>query len=73
VATALLDGLVAYAGRSGAPGVEAYPIDPGGQRVDTSFGFVGMTSWFERAGFERVVETDGHSAGRTRILMRRMF
>ena len=73
VATALLDGLVAYAERAGAPGVEAYPIDPGGQRVDTSFGFVGMTAWFERAGFERIVETEGHSAGRTRILMRRMF
>ena len=73
VATALLDGLVDYAERSGAPGVEAYPIDPGGRRVDTSFGFVGMTGWFERAGFERIVETDAHSAGRTRMLMRRMF
>ena len=73
VATALLDGLVAYAQRSGAPGVEAYPIDPGGRRVDTSFGFVGLTTWFERAGFEPVVATDAHSAGRTRMLMRRMF
>ena len=73
VATALLDGLVDYARRSGAPGVEAYPIDPTGDRIDTGGGFVGMTTWFERAGFERIVETDGHSAGRVRILMRRMF
>ena len=64
VATALLDGLVDYAQRSGAPGVEAYPIDPGGERVSTGFGYVGLTAWFERAGFERIVETDGHSAGR---------
>ena len=64
---------MAYAAASGAPGVEAYPIDPGGQRIDTSFGFVGMTAWFERAGFERVVPTDAHSARRPRILMRRMF
>jgi GNAT superfamily N-acetyltransferase len=73
IATALLDGLIEYAERSGAPGVEVYPIDPEGRRVDTSFGFVGMTGWFERAGFERIVDTDAHSAGRTRVLMRRMF
>ncbi len=73
VATALLDGLIDYARRSGAPGLEAYPIDPGDERVGPGFGYVGLTGWFERAGFERVVETDGHSAGRVRILMRRMF
>jgi ribosomal protein S18 acetylase RimI-like enzyme len=72
IATALLDGLITYAEASGAPGLEAYPIDPGGQRVDSTFGFVGLTGWFERAGFERVVETDAHSARRPRILMRRM-
>lgn len=73
VATALLDGLVDYARRSGAPGLEAYPIDPGDERVGSGFGYVGLTGWFERAGFDRIVETDGHSADRVRILMRRMF
>ena len=73
IAVALLDGVVDYARRSGAPGVEAYPIDPGGGRVDAGFAFVGLTPMFERAGFERIVETAGHSAGRPRILMRRMF
>jgi GNAT superfamily N-acetyltransferase len=73
IASALLDGVVAYARRSGAPGVEAYPIDPGGGRVDTGFAFVGLTPMFERAGFERIFETAGHSAGRPRILMRHMF
>jgi len=73
VATALLDGLVDYARRSGAPGLEAYPIDPGEERVGSGFGYVGLTGWFERAGFDRIVETDGHSAGRVRVLMRRMF
>ena len=73
VATALLDGLVDYARRSGAPGLEAYPIDPGDERVGSGFGYVGLTGWFERAGFDRIVETNGHSAGRVRILMRRMF
>jgi GNAT superfamily N-acetyltransferase len=73
VAAALLDGVVAFAKRSGAPGVEAYPIDPEGGRVDVSFGYVGVTPMFEKAGFRRVVETSAHSAGRPRILMRLMF
>ena len=41
VAAALLDGVVDFARRSGAPGVEAYPIDPEGGRVDVGFGYVG--------------------------------
>lgn len=71
VARALLAGAVAYARSMGAPAVEAYPIDPGGARVSTSFGFVGFTSTFEAAGFDRVVLTDAHSAGLPRWLMRR--
>jgi GNAT superfamily N-acetyltransferase len=73
VAAALLDGVVAFAKSSGAPGLEAYPIDPEGGRVDVSFGYVGVTPMFEKAGFRRVVETSAHSAGRPRILMRLLF
>ncbi len=73
VAAALLDGVVDFARRSGAPGVEAYPIDPEGGRVDVGFGYVGVTPMFEKAGFRRVVETAAHSDGRPRILMRLMF
>jgi GNAT superfamily N-acetyltransferase len=73
VAAALLDGVVAYARRSGAPGVEAYPIDPQGGRVDVGFGYVGVTPMFEKAGFRRVVETAAHSDRRPRILMRLEF
>jgi GNAT superfamily N-acetyltransferase len=70
VAAALLDGLIDYARRSGAPGLEAYPVDPEGSRVDVSFGYVGFTGMFERRGFRRVVETSARSAGRPRWLMR---
>jgi GNAT superfamily N-acetyltransferase len=70
VAGALLDGVIDFARKSGAPGLEAYPIDPGGDRVDSAFGYVGLTPWFERRGFRRVVETSAHSDGRPRILMR---
>ena len=73
VAVALLDGVVAYARRSGAPGVEAYPIDPEGGRVDVGFGYVGVTPMFERAGFRRVMPTEAHSDRRVRWLMRLDF
>jgi GNAT superfamily N-acetyltransferase len=73
VAAALLAGVVDFARRSGAPGVEAYPIDPEGGRVDTGFGYVGVTPMFEKAGFHRVVETSAHSDRRPRILMRLEF
>jgi GNAT superfamily N-acetyltransferase len=70
---ALLDGVIDFARRSGAPGVEAYPIDPEGGRVDVGFGYVGVTPMFEKAGFRRVVETSARSDGRPRILMRLLF
>lgn len=70
VAAALLDGVVELARRSGAPGVEAYPIDPEGGRVNASFGYVGLTTMFEKAGFRRVLETSARSDKRPRILMR---
>jgi GNAT superfamily N-acetyltransferase len=73
VAAALLDGVIELARRSGAPGLEAYPIDPHGGRVDVSFGYVGVTSMFDKAGFRRVVETAAHSGRRPRILMRLEF
>ena len=73
VAAALLDGVVDYARRSRAPGVEAYPIDPEGGRVDVSLGYVGLTTMFEKAGFRRVVETAAHSDRRVRWLMRLDF
>jgi GNAT superfamily N-acetyltransferase len=73
VAAALLDGVVELARRSGAPGVEAYPIDPEGGRVNSGFGYVGVTPMFEKAGFRRVIETSAHSDRRPRILMRLMF
>jgi len=70
VARALLDGAIRYAREMGAPALEAYPVEPGGRRVDTAFGYVGFVPMFEAAGFRRVVETASKSAGRTRILMR---
>jgi GNAT superfamily N-acetyltransferase len=70
IASALLAGVVEAARRAGAPGVEAYPIDPAGRRVDAGFAFVGIASMFEAAGFERLMVTDAKSAGLPRHLVR---
>jgi GNAT superfamily N-acetyltransferase len=70
VADALLRAVVDAARQAGAPGVEAYPIDPAGRRVDVGFAFVGLASMFDRLGFRRVLATGGHSAGLPRLLVR---
>jgi GNAT superfamily N-acetyltransferase len=70
VASALLAAVVEAAKAAGAPGVEAYPIDPEGRRVEVGAGFVGIASMFDTAGFRRVVVTDGHSGRLPRILVR---
>lgn len=70
LARALLDAVVAEARRSGAPGVEAYPIDPEGKRVEVGAGFVGIASMFDDVGFRRVLVTKGHSGGLPRLLVR---
>jgi GNAT superfamily N-acetyltransferase len=73
VASALLAGVVEAARLAGAPGVEAYPIDPGRRRVDVGFAFVGIASMFDAAGFRRVIQTEARSAGLPRILVRLDF
>ena len=71
VARALLNAVVKAARQAGAPGIEAYPIDPaGGERVEVGAGFVGIASMFDAAGFRRVTITGGHSGGLTRHLVR---
>lgn len=70
IARSLLDGVVEAARVAGAPGIEAYPIDPEGRRVSPNFAFVGIASMFDAAGFRRVLVTDGHSAGLSRLLVR---
>jgi GNAT superfamily N-acetyltransferase len=67
----LLDGAVAHAAAGGAAVVEGYPADAGDGRVDVISGYVGTTRLFEEHGFTRVLETDAHSGGRVRWLMRR--
>ncbi len=70
MAHALLQGVIAYAREQGAPALEAYPVDPGGKRIDVTFAYVGTVPMFAQAGFRRVSETTARSAGLPRWLMR---
>ena len=70
ISAALIDGAVDYAGASGAPAVESYPVDNRGERVDLTMAFVGTRGMFERAGFAKVADTDSVSGGIPRIVMR---
>ncbi len=70
IAKALLAGVIAEARRAGAPGIEAYPIDPEGGRVEVGAGFVGIASMFDAAGFRRLLTTDARSGGLPRLLVR---
>lgn len=54
VATALLDGAIAYARDAGAERLEAYPVDTGGAKVAAANAYHGTLSMFEAAGFEVV-------------------
>jgi len=73
VARALLAHVVEAARAAGAPGVEAYPVDPGGRRIDAGFAYVGIASIFDAAGFRRVLLTTARSAGLPRWLVRLDF
>lgn len=70
VTGALIDGAVEYAKLCGAPAVESYPVDNGGERVDQTMAFVGTRAMFERAGFTKAADTDSIAGGFPRILMR---
>jgi GNAT superfamily N-acetyltransferase len=67
----LLEGAIGHARGMGATVVEGYPVDPGGERVDQTAGYVGTTALFEAHGFSRVCPTSGHSGRKPRWLMRR--
>lgn len=70
VTARLIEGAVDYARTSGAPAVEAYPVDPQG-RMDTTMAFVGTKKMFTRAGFRKIGSTDAVASKMPRIVMRR--
>jgi GNAT superfamily N-acetyltransferase len=67
----LLDGAVEHARTMGATALEGYPVDPGGDRIDQTSGYVGTVRLFEAHGFHRVSQTAGRRGGQPRWLVRR--
>ncbi|WP_402469381.1 GNAT family N-acetyltransferase [Isoptericola aurantiacus] len=66
----LIAGAVAFARTQGAPAVEAYPVDNGGERVDLTMAYTGTRSMFEEAGFTVAAPTSSTLNGFPRVLMR---
>ena len=70
VSHALIDGAVAYARERGAPAIEGYPVDNGGEKVNLTMAYVGTRALFESAGFEKAADTGSVLDGFPRVLMR---
>jgi GNAT superfamily N-acetyltransferase len=67
----LLDGAVGHAHAMGATALEGYPVDPDGEPVDQTSGYVGTVQLFEAHGFTRVQLTTSRRGGKPRWLVRR--
>ncbi len=66
----LLSGAVDLARASGAPAVEGYPVDNGGEKVDLTMAYVGTQKLFADAGFTQAAETTSVLNSFPRVLMR---
>lgn len=70
ISRSLLAGAVEYARSQGAPGVEGYPVDNQGRKVDVTMAYVGTRGVFEQVGFTKAADTESVSGGFPRVLMR---
>lgn len=70
VVPVLIDGAVDFARKHGAPAIESYPLDNGGEHVDLTMAYPGLRHVFERAGFTKAADTTSVLAGFPRVLMR---
>ncbi|MCK6064996.1 MULTISPECIES: GNAT family N-acetyltransferase [Microbacterium] len=70
ISHALLAGAVEFARAHGAPAVEGYPVDNGGEKVNLTMAYVGTRALFEKAGFTVAAETGSRLDGFPRVLMR---
>ena len=54
----------------GAPMIEGYPLDNGGEKIDRTMAYVGTRQLFEDAGFTKTADTGSVLNGFPRVLMR---
>src|SRR4051812_27366591 len=71
VAARLLDAAVEHARTAGAPALDAYPVDPGGERVADNAAYTGSLSTFLAAGFREVRSIDSPTATVRRVIVRK--
>ena len=69
--TRLLDAAIDYARAHGAPGLEAYPVDPGDGQIPAALAYTGLLSTFTAAGFRVVHEIDSPQSTVRRLIVRR--
>jgi hypothetical protein len=62
----LLDGAVGHAHAMGATVLEGYPVDPDGERIDQTSGYVGTVQLFEAHRFRRLRPTAGRRGAKPR-------
>ena len=67
---ALIEGAVAHATASGAPAIQWYPADNGGQKANRTMACVGKRPLLESAGFRKAEDTGSGLDGFPRVLMR---
>jgi len=65
LSTAMIEGAVAWAKKRGATLVEAYPNEPGSERMADTFAWMGLASAYRAAGFREVARRS-----KTRPVMR---
>jgi GNAT superfamily N-acetyltransferase len=70
IARTLLEAGIDYARENGAERLEAYPVDPDGQRVPGAYAYLGTRKLFESAGFKVVATRQAAGAKRARRVMR---
>ena len=70
VATALLDGAIAWARSQGATILEGYPTDTQGRKIPAANAYHGTLSMFESAGFEVVAKRQANKTTKVRPIVR---
>jgi GNAT superfamily N-acetyltransferase len=70
VTRSLLDGAIEHARANGATALEAYPADPGDERLSTAAAYTGLLTTFEAASFRKVADTTSRTGAAPRVVVR---
>lgn len=71
ISARLLDAAIAHARAHGAPALEAYPVDTGGELIAGNTAYTGVLSTFLAAGFKEMQSVDSPTATVRRVIVRK--